>query len=409
MSSTLSLAKQQAGSVNRQKSARRPHIYELDPLRAATALIVVAVHVLAFTLNLNQTTTGIQVQNAFVVSVHFTRALFMFVTAFAMTYVYGGKKVPLLSFWKKRGIGVLVPYCIWSIIYVFVYQPLTTPLHFAYASLIAILTGTASYQMYYILMTLQFYLLLPAFLYLLDKVKDHPWRALAISFALQLVFFYVDFHFIQAGPFARTPVGQTVNGFQDEFVVIYQFYFLLGGLAALYFQSIKSFLLRYGKLVICGMILMTAALWINFFIQVNVLHMPMSLAISVLQPEMAPYSGMVIVFALWLACKWAGTRNEQGKPRGYGLWDQLSKASFGIYLVHALLLTVILEKITPAMPLAWPVALRVLLTWIITAGSAATLSVILVNTPLVSRLVGRARSLPVWLTRKHVVPKQQAG
>ncbi|HEY7417905.1 MAG TPA: acyltransferase family protein, partial [Ktedonobacteraceae bacterium] len=149
MSSTLPLVKQHPESVNRQERARRPHIYELDPLRAATAIVVVAVHVLAFTVNLNQTTTGIQIQNAFVVSVHFTRALFMFVTAFAMTYVYGGKKLPLLNFWKKRGIGVLVPYCIWSIIYVFINQPPTTPSHFAYTSLIAILTGTSSYQMYY--------------------------------------------------------------------------------------------------------------------------------------------------------------------------------------------------------------------------------------------------------------------
>ena len=393
--------------VDSRQGVRRPHIYELDPLRAVTALVVVAVHVLAFTVGLNKTTTGIQVQNAFIVSVHFTRALFMFVTAFAMTYVYSGKKVPPARFWKKRGIGVLVPYCIWSVIYVFVNQPPTTPLHFASSSLIAILTGTSSYQMYYILMTLQFYLLLPVFLYLLEKVKDHPWRALSISFVLQLVFFYVDFHFIQAGPFANTPVGKVVDGFQDEFVVIYQFYFLLGGLTALYFQPIKSFLLRYGKLVVCGMILTTVALWIDFFMQIHTLREPISLAVSVLQPVMVPYSGMVIIFALWLACKWAGTRDSKGKPRGYGLWDQLSKASFGVYLIHALLLTVVLQKITPAMPQGWPVAVRVLLTWIITAGSAATLSIVMVNTPLVSRLVGRARPLPAWLTRKQITPKQE--
>ncbi len=331
----------------------------------------------------------------------------MFVTAFAMTYVYGGNKVPLARFWKKRGIGVLVPYCIWSIIYVLINQSPMTPLQFASTSLIAIVTGNASYQLYYILMTLQFYLLLPVFLYLLDKVKNHPWRALSVSFVLQLVFFYVDFHFIQAGPFANTPVGKVVNGYQDEFVVIYQFYFLLGGLTALYFQPIKSFLLRYGKLIVCGMILMTVALWVHFFVQVNTLYEPISLAVSVLQPAMAPYSGMVIVFALWLACKWAGTHDSRGKPRGYGLWDQLSKASFGVYLVHALILTVVLEKITPAMPQDWPVAVRVLLTWIITAGGAALLSVVMVNTPLVSRLVGRARPLPAWLTRKQIAPKQE--
>ena len=141
--------------------------------------------------------------------------------------------------------------------------------------------------------------------------------------------------------------------------------------------------------------------------QINALREPISLTVSVLQPVMVPYSGMVIIFALWLACKWAGTRDSKGKPRGYGLWDQLSKASFGVYLIHALLLTVMLQKITPAMPPDWPVAVRVLLTWILTAGSAATCSVVMVNTPLVSRLVGRARPLPAWLTRKQITSKQE--
>jgi hypothetical protein len=44
-----------------------------------------------FTLILEKTTLGQQIQNALVVSVHYTREMFMFVTAFALVYVYYGR------------------------------------------------------------------------------------------------------------------------------------------------------------------------------------------------------------------------------------------------------------------------------------------------------------------------------
>ena len=46
-------------------------------------------------------------------------------------------------------------------------------------------------------------------------------------------------------------------------------------------------------------------------------------------------------------------------------------------------------SLVPAMPHAWPVAMRVFLTWFITAGSATLASIALMNMPILSRLVGR--------------------
>src|SRR5438874_9519908 len=74
-----------------QREQTRPYIYELDLMRPVTAVTVVAVHVLAFTQFLNHTTTGVQVQNGIITSVHFTRDVFMFITALALTYVYLGR------------------------------------------------------------------------------------------------------------------------------------------------------------------------------------------------------------------------------------------------------------------------------------------------------------------------------
>jgi len=362
----------------------------LDPLRICTALGVVAVHVLSFTAFLNHSDIGTQLQDAVVVALHFTRAVFMFVTAFALVYVYYGKPFALKQYWIKRGIGVVLPYSIWSIVYVWVNTPGQPPLTFIKTAIFDILTGNASYQLYYILLTLQFYIILPLFLLFLKYVAHHPWRVLAVSFVIQVVCFYVDYHTLQKGTFSSSGIWQFIEMYQNRFVLVYQFYFILGGLTALYFSRVRSFLLRHGRVIVCGFLLAVAVLWLHFVLQVRVYQEPMDYASSVLQPIMVFYSLAVILCACWLASRWASHLDQEGHPKGYRIWHVLSDASFGVYLIHALILTVLLRWVVPAMPAVWPVAIRVFLTWSMVAGGATLMSVILLHIPVLSHLVGRA-------------------
>jgi surface polysaccharide O-acyltransferase-like enzyme len=382
------------GHCLRARGARgeqtRPYIYELDLMRPVTAVTVVAVHVLAFTLYLNDTAAGVQVQNGIITSVHFTREVFMFITAFALTYVYFGRPFSAKRFWTKRSIGVVVPYCIWSIVYTWVNTSQHSPAAFARAALFDILTGNASYQLYYILLTLQLYLVLPLFLLLLKHIQKHPWMALLISFALQVLVMYVDYHYLQQGSLASSGVWKIVAAYQDRFLLTYQFYFILGGLAALHLKQARAFVLSHGKWILSGFVLALAALWVHFLLQVDVYHESQGYATSVLQPMMTFYSPVVIVLLCWLASRWVSWTDQQGHPKGYRFWHSLSDASFGIYLVHAFILTALLRWVVPFMPEAWPVALRVFLTWFLTAGGAAGISILLMKTPVLSHLVGRS-------------------
>lgn len=368
----------------------RPYIYELDPLRAVTAVTVIAVHVLAFTLFLSHTAAGVLVQNGIITSVHFTREVFMFITALALTYVYFGRPFEASRFWAKRSIGVLLPYCIWSIAYTWVNTSQHSPGAFAKLVLFNILTGNASYQLYYILLTIQLYLILPLFLLLLKHIQKHPWRALLISLALQVLLMYLDYRYIQQGSLASSGVWQMVAAYQNSFLLTYQFYFILGGLAALYLKQARAFVLRHGKWIVGGFVLALAAVWVHFLLQVDVYHDSFGYATSVLQPIMEFYSPTVIVLLCWLACRWANTDIGKAHPKGYRFWHILSDASFGIYLVHVFILTALLQWVVPFMPEAWPVALRVFLTWFLTAGGATAISILLMKTPVLSHLVGRS-------------------
>jgi peptidoglycan/LPS O-acetylase OafA/YrhL len=411
----------------------RPYIYELDPLRAVTAVAVIAVHVLSGTMFLNHTAAGLLVDNGIFTSVHFTREIFMFITALALTYVYFGRPFSGKRFWAKRSIGVLLPYCIWSIAYTWVNNSQHSPGAFAKLVVLNILTGNASYQLYYILLSIQFYLILPLFLLFLKLVQRHPWRALLISFALQVLLMYFDYRYLQQGTLASSGVWQMVAAYQGSFLLTYQFYFILGGLAALYLKQARAFVLRHGKWIVGGFVLALAAVWVHFLLQVDVYHESFGYATSVLQPMMTLYSPTVIVLLCWLACRWAIQTNQlgtnptlsprqrprqrrsvaaeprhfasdasassarhsggmqgEGHPKGYRFWHTLSNASFGIYLVHVFILTALLQRVVPLMPEAWPVALRIFLTWFLTAGGAAGISILLMKTPILSHLVGRS-------------------
>jgi probable poly-beta-1,6-N-acetyl-D-glucosamine export protein len=371
-----------------KEQVKRLHVYELDPLRACTALSVVTVHVLFFTAYLNSSVTGYQIQNALVVAFHFTREVFIFVTAFALVYVYNGRPISPVQFWKKRAQGVLFPYIVWSIIYVLINTPLTTLRTFFQTAIFDVLTGNASYQLYYILLTMQFYFIFPLFLPFIRICARHPWITLAASLALQVLLFYVDYHTIQS---SNLPFWQTVSAYQDRFFLIYQFYFVLGGLTALYFQQVRVFVLRHGSLILGVFLFALAILWLHFILQVRVYQENVEYASSVLQPIMVFYSVVIILFAFWLTCRWVGKSGQRERPHGYHFWHALSDASFGVYLIHALILTALLKWILPAWS-GWFEPACVFVIWLITAGGAMATSILLMHIPILSRLVGRSAS-----------------
>jgi surface polysaccharide O-acyltransferase-like enzyme len=334
--------------------------------------------------------------------------MFMFITSFALIYVYYGKPFSTLRFFQKRSIGVLLPYCLWSALYTWLRLPNHSLGQYIPTALSDILTGSASYQLYYILLSLQFYLLLPLFLVFIKRVVHHPWVTLSCSFLLQVLLLYLDYHYIQAGPFSSSGVGTFIRTYQDRFVLVYQFYFILGALTALYLPQVRDafdkWTLYSPRWIVGGFVAALALLWGHFFLQVDVYHESLGRAVAVLQPVMTFYSLAIILLGLCWAWRWAREGDAQGHPRGYHFWKTLSNASFGLYLIHPLFLTFILSHLGPIMPGVWPVALRVFLVWFLTAGASVLTSIVLMNIPIVSRLVGRSAPWPHTMRRAITAP-----
>ncbi len=387
----------ESGGVARRS---RPHVHELDLMRVVTALGVIGVHVAYYTVFLNTSSAGVAIQHGVESSLHFTREVFMFTTAFVLVYAYAGKPFATASFWRKRGIGVVLPYAAWSVIYVWLAAPNQSPAQVAATSTLDILSGNASYQLYYILLTIQFYLLFPLFLRVLPFLDRYRWKVLAASAVLEIALMAVDYSTLQTGPVLATPLGAFLAQAQDRFVLIYQFYFVLGALAALHLDALRSWILRHGRFLACSFPLVLASFWGHYLLAIGPLGEPISYAISVLQPAMVIYSVAVLGFLGWLACRWAAARTPAGVPRAARIWRTLADASFGIYLIHPLFLGASLTYLVPRLSGAWPVALRVVIIWCVVASCTVLLSAILLRIPVLSRLVGRAtptpRPLQVW-------------
>jgi probable poly-beta-1,6-N-acetyl-D-glucosamine export protein len=373
-------------------SERRPHVHELDRLRTETAVSVVVVHVLMFSMFVEHSTLGFQVQSAFVDIFHFTRELFMFVTAFALVYVYFGKPFNWRYFWMRRGIGVLVPYVVWSVVYTIINNPGHTWQALFGISVLNVATGSAQYQLYYILLTLQFYLLLPLFLWFLGRVRRRPWTVLGISFALQVIELYADYKLVAGPGAAQTPLINVINDYQLRLVLLYQFYFILGGMAALYVDQVRAFLAKHGRLMLLVGAVAFAANLVVYLTYVYIRNVGLGYATTAFQPIMAIYCTGVIAFLGY--CAYRGVHRSPAsadphQPRSRW-WGLLADASFGIYLVHPLMLTATQMWVLPQLSSVSP-WITLPLVCVLTCAASIAATILLMRIPVLSRTVGRAR------------------
>jgi hypothetical protein len=291
-------------------------------------------------------------------------------------------------------MSVLLPYALWTISYVWFNAPHLTGPVFTRTVMQDLLTGHASYQLYYVLITVQLYLLLPLFLRFLHRVERFPWQVLTISFVIQWLLFFVDYHYRQTGSVRGSDLFSQIVLARGNYAIFYPLPFVLGGFTAIYWPRIRPLLLRYGAWSVLGVAGALIGVWGHFVLRVDFRHQPMNYVSSPVQP-LTLFSGLIaLVCGGWLACRWAQRDNAAGQPRGYRYWRALSEASFGVFLLHAAMLSLIVGRVLPVFPAAVPGVVRVFLTWLLAAGGATALSVLLGHVPILSRLVGRPGAIP---------------
>ena len=323
------------------KPTKHRYLYEIDLMR----LIFIA------GVLLNHTTTAFQHQMssgfastallATHLMIHFTRMGFMFMTGLVLTMVYYSRQRNWPRFFKKRFTTVGVPYVLWNTILMISAVLLGiggfTVANFWPDYLSALLHGDQFY-LYYVLVTLQLYLLFPAMLWLFKKTEKHHGALLLASFTLQLL--------IVAGIKYGLPHIDTSHWLwwfraYGVNVVTYQFFFIAGGLFSLHAQAIKTWLMSHQRLIGWSTLFLSLGTVGLYGFNKQILGLTHSAAVSPHQPYMLVYDVVMIAFVAILGQKYARWHAKQPTHWFARLVGHGAQVSFGVYLCQTIAITLL--------------------------------------------------------------------
>ncbi|MDT8915352.1 acyltransferase [Amycolatopsis sp. PS_44_ISF1] len=309
-------------------SVRPSHLYQLDLFRVITFAFVIFMHVLGAT-TFPQDVPADAIEGL----LHFTRQAFFALSTFVLVFQYRDRPLAAGRFWRRRVPLVAVPYVLWSVIY-WAYSMVTAdqPPASAGAALRALVieigTGTAWYHLYFLLVTLQVYLLFPLLMKLVGVIRRHPWTVLAVSGAVQVavIAFLSD-------PPAGVDYTTTTRFYTT--LLPYQFYSVLGAVAGVHLKTVHDWLLRHRWLVLGGLVVSLGVAEAGYFSNVREGLWP-ELASDAFRLYLIPWF-VAAIATIYLA----GARWSEGRRRGSRFVSWAVDRSFAIFLAHPIALALL--------------------------------------------------------------------
>ncbi|MBO0744907.1 MAG: acyltransferase family protein, partial [Candidatus Dormibacteraeota bacterium] len=222
---------------------------------------------------------------ALLMVLHVNRELFFFVSAFVLAYSTGAarQRFDVARFWRRRYPLVVLPYLAWTVIYWLLVSELQAP--GTVPPLQALLEDLATgwLQLYFLLVTMQIYLLFPLLAWLVRRTRGFHWLVLLISAALQLS---LDWVFQYRPGLIPAPVFGAALWAQDE-VSSYLFYVVAGVIAAAHWPELVAFARAHRRHLVITSLVMIAAGELVYVWNLHAGYLPQG-ASADLQPVVLP-------------------------------------------------------------------------------------------------------------------------
>lgn len=174
---------------------RKKYLNKLDYLKGLAILGVVAIHTLGAEYPINNDFIYIIYINIIQLSA-FSVPFFLFISGLVLTYNYGDMKINYIKFIKRRFFVILIPFIVWSCIYL-VYNNALMGKNMD-LNIITVIrklaTGNAEFHLYFIVLVMQFYLIFPFILNYVLKFKKHHTILLASIFMFNLLLIYLYYY-----------------------------------------------------------------------------------------------------------------------------------------------------------------------------------------------------------------------
>ena len=227
---------------------KKPRLAAIEYIRGISMLGVVGIHIGA--AYLGQHTTPDAIANPHIVALleiftRFSVPIFFFISAFGLFYNLDlSQPFVYKDFLKRRYKAVVVPYVVWSLFYIVHYCVLWQdpgPLN-PITILYDLFFGLANYQLYFMVLLIWFYLMMPMWVWAvkrLDNVKLFWLLVAQIAINYLLCFIWNPY----------TIENPILNRFAiyhlNYWVIHYVFIFLLGGYLAVHMNGFMEFMAKY--------------------------------------------------------------------------------------------------------------------------------------------------------------------
>lgn len=355
----------------------RKRLDHIDAMRPVKQAGVVSTHsLLAFA----PVGTGISV-GASLMLLHVTREAFLFVSACMLAYSFRGlQKINLVSFWQRRFALVGIPYLCWTVIYFFFTLPSSHGslrselIHLAY------LSATGYYQLYYLVVLLEFYAVFPLLLILVRRTAGHHGRLLAVSGVVQLLV-------VSLMHWQVLPVW--MRGFwASREITSYQFYLVAGLVVAVHLDDVHRWLTEHVRFVVIFTIATAALAELWYYLSAYQVLSWLGSDSDPFQPVVVPFN-IGAIASIYLIGVALVHRHRSRRTRA--IVTSGSDNSYGIYLAQTVFITILgwlgwrhLNNVVP-----WPIVIAVSVALVFLASVALT--ALLARTPLSRALTGRTR------------------
>ena len=220
----------------------KPNIPAIVYMRGVSMLGVVGIHV--GSQYLANPSPNLALVALFEIATRFAVPIFFFISAFGLFYhIDLHAPFAYLSFLRRRAKTVLAPYLVWSVFYILHYTVLYRDTMLLHLNVFAryLFFGFGSYQLYFMVILLWFYLLMPFWIWLVRRMTP---KRLAALLVLQIAFDYWSSFLFNAYAIENPYLQELAVNRLNYWVAHYVFIFVLGGWLAVHYGKFLAFIRR---------------------------------------------------------------------------------------------------------------------------------------------------------------------
>ncbi|TWS18738.1 acyltransferase [Tsukamurella asaccharolytica] len=326
--------------------AAEPDTARAKPTREHTAdltrvLLFVGVVIAHCVTTINYTPDVIRQTGLVSAALHLTRYGFVAVTLFVLVLSMRGRTMTAREFWRKRFGLIVVPYLVWTLAYsitdhlLLEDEPSPSLGRWLGDLVRTTFTGDAKYQLYFLLISMQIYLLFPALQKLAHRFERHPWTVLLTAGAIQLGFFA----FYQYAPRPSGQPWDTLFNHMWKLLPMYVLFVAMGMLAAQHYEKVGPWL-RAHALPLVAACLAAGAFSLVFYLRDTEPGVVSEAATSAWNPLYLPWY-VAATLLIWLAAMVWDELRASGRAVGERLVSYATVRAFGVFAVHPLMLDIL--------------------------------------------------------------------